>query len=210
MLDEKGFDNWAREYDSAVAESNEDNTYPFAGYERLLYAVEARIPAGKSLDVLDIGFGTGVLTQRLYHAGHSITGIDFSAEMIRTAQEKMPNARLLHCDFSKGLPSGLSGEQFDRIISTYALHHLTDAQKVYFLTQLLAALKPEGKIVIGDISFPDYTALEYCRQIAGDEWDDDEHYFVYEELKPLLPANTSYEPVSFCSGILEIEKISLS
>ena len=39
-----------------------------------------------------------------------------------------------------------------------------------------------------------------------DEWDDDEHYFVYEELRPLLSANTSYEQVSFCAGILEIEK----
>lgn len=90
MLDEKGFDNWANGYDSAVEESSEENSYPFAGYQRLLRKIEERIPTGKILNVLDIGFGTGTLTQRLYRAGHSITGIDFSAAMIRTAQEKMP------------------------------------------------------------------------------------------------------------------------
>lgn len=206
MLDEKGFDNWANDYDSTVEKSSEENTYPFAGYERLLHAVEARIPTDKPLKVLDIGFGTGALTQRLYHAGHFITGIDFSAEMIRTAQEKMPKARLLRCDFSKELPLELSGERFDRIISTYALHHLTDAQKVRFLEGLLDMLRPEGKILIGDVSFPDRAALKRCKRAAGDEWDDDEYYFVYEELRPFLLADTSYEQVSFCAGILEIEK----
>lgn len=206
MLDEKGFDNWANDYDCTVEESSEENTYPFAGYERLFHEVEERITTCRPLKILDIGFGTGTLTQRLYHAGYSITGIDFSAAMIRTAQEKMPQARLLRCDFSKGLPLELSGEQFDRIISTYALHHLTDAQKVHFLKELLDVLKPEGEILIGDISFPDRTALKRCKRAAGDEWDEDEYYFVYEELKPLLPADTSYKPVSFCAGILEIEK----
>ncbi len=206
MLDEKGFDNWANGYDSAVEESSEENSYPFAGYQRLLRKIEERIPTGKILNVLDVGFGTGTLTQRLYRAGHSITGIDFSAAMIRTAQEKMPRARLLRCDFSKGLPLELSGERFDRIVSTYALHHLTDAQKAHFLSELLDILRPEGKILVGDVSFPDRTALKRCKQAAGDEWDDDEHYFVYEELRPLLSANTSYEQVSFCAGILEIEK----
>lgn len=38
--------------------------------------------------VLDIGFGTGILTNKLYENGYSIDGIDFSAEMIRIAQAK--------------------------------------------------------------------------------------------------------------------------
>ena len=38
--------------------------------------------------VLDIGFGTGVLTAKLYEQGHSIYGFDFSANMIAIAKEK--------------------------------------------------------------------------------------------------------------------------
>ena len=41
MLDKKGFDLWADGYDRAVGISDEDGTYPFAGYKQLLN--EARL-----------------------------------------------------------------------------------------------------------------------------------------------------------------------
>lgn len=206
MLDEKGFDSWAGDYDRSVAESNEEDVYPFAGYEQLLSAVEAEIPAGCPLAVLDIGFGTGTLTRRLCQAGHEITGIDFSEEMVRAAGERMPRARLLKADFSNGLPPELSDVLFDRIISTYALHHLTDEEKLRFIEELFMHLKPGGKILIGDISFLTQPDLLRCKEASGGEWDDDEHYFVYEELRSALPCGSSYMPVSFCAGVLKMEK----
>jgi len=36
MLDSKGFDLWADGYDRAVGVSDEENTYPFAGYREVL------------------------------------------------------------------------------------------------------------------------------------------------------------------------------
>ena len=36
MLDNKGFDLWADRYDESVSVSDEDNTYPFAGYKKIL------------------------------------------------------------------------------------------------------------------------------------------------------------------------------
>ena len=33
MLDNKGFDLWADGYDKSVGLSEEENTYPFAGYK---------------------------------------------------------------------------------------------------------------------------------------------------------------------------------
>ena len=36
MLDNKGFDLWADEYDKTVSVSDEGNTYPFAGYKDVL------------------------------------------------------------------------------------------------------------------------------------------------------------------------------
>ena len=33
MLDNKGFDLWADGYDAAVGLSDEENSYPFAGYK---------------------------------------------------------------------------------------------------------------------------------------------------------------------------------
>ena len=36
MLDSKGFDLWADGYDKSVGVSDEENTYPFAGYKEVL------------------------------------------------------------------------------------------------------------------------------------------------------------------------------
>ena len=36
MLNNKGFDLWADSYDKTVGISDEENTYPFAGYKKFL------------------------------------------------------------------------------------------------------------------------------------------------------------------------------
>ena len=36
MLDNKGFDVWAEEYDTSVKLSSEDSTYPFVGYNEIV------------------------------------------------------------------------------------------------------------------------------------------------------------------------------
>ena len=36
MLNNKGFDLWADGYDKTVGISDEENTYPFAGYKKVL------------------------------------------------------------------------------------------------------------------------------------------------------------------------------
>ena len=49
--------------------------------------------------MLDLGFGTGTLTAKLYENGCTIWGQDFSRRMIEIAQEKMPDAHLYQGDF---------------------------------------------------------------------------------------------------------------
>ena len=36
MLDQTGFDLWANGYDKTVGISDEENSYPFAGYKKIL------------------------------------------------------------------------------------------------------------------------------------------------------------------------------
>ncbi|WP_255473050.1 trans-aconitate 2-methyltransferase [Rummeliibacillus sp. SL167] len=84
----------------------------------------------KHSNVLNIGLGTAVLTAKLYEDGHNIDGIDFSPKMIEIAQVKMPQVNLMEWDISKGLPDFFKGHKYDSIVSTYALHHLIDEEKV--------------------------------------------------------------------------------
>ncbi len=102
MLDNKGFDLWANGYDQAVGASDETNTYPFAGYKRILGDIFKTIMEKPHPTVLDIGFGTGMLTAKLYENGCEIYGQDFSSRMIELAYAKMPNAHLMSGRFYNG------------------------------------------------------------------------------------------------------------
>ncbi|MGJ7912436.1 class I SAM-dependent methyltransferase [Neobacillus sp. LXY-1] len=208
MLSKSGFNLWADNYDNTVHISEENNDYPFAGYKQILNIIFNEVMQKTYSNVLDIGFGTGVLTSKLYENGHQIDGLDFSPKMISIAKSKMPNAHLIEWDISKGLPSEIVNKRYDSIVSTYTLHHLTDVEKVIFVSKLLSLLKEEGKIIIGDISFQSREELNKCRQKNLHHWDDDEFYFVFDELKSALASicNCKFQPISHCGGIIVISK----
>ena len=205
MLKEQGFDLWADGYDASVRASDESDTYPFAGYRDVLESIYQTILAGTGRKVLDIGFGTGTLTARLYAQGCEIFGQDFSAKMIETAQEKMPDAQLYPGDFSLGLAEPLQKQRYDFIIATYSLHHLTDDAKAAFLGSLREQLNEGGKILIGDVAFRTRAELEACKTQAGASWDEDEIYFVADELAPAFP-QLKFVPFSACAGILSLRR----
>lgn len=125
--------------------------------------------------VLDLGFGTGTLTTKLYEHGCSIYGQDFSSRMIELASEKMPGSHLYQGDFTNGLVEPLN------------------------------CLKEKGKILIGDVAFENRDKLNQCRQEAGDEWDEEEVYFVVDELRSAFPSIV-FRQVSYCAGILTLTR----
>lgn len=200
MLDSKGFDLWADGYDKSVGLSEEDNSYPFAGYKKVLSSIYNMVLCRDKPTVLDIGFGTGTLTAKLYAHGCEIYGQDFSDRMIALAKAKMPDAHLYQGDFSQGLAVPLLQKSYDFIIATYSLHHLTDEQKITFLRSLRGLLADGGKILIGDVAFQTKADMEACRQAVGEEWDDEEFYFAAEELQKEFP-DIRFEAISHCAGI---------
>ena len=203
MLNQTCFDLWADGYDQSVGLSDESDTYPFAGYKQVLGEIYDRVLSSPGRRVLDIGFGTATLTAKLYAAGCTIDGQDFSPRMLALAREKMPKARLYPGDFTQGLVAPLREEPYDAIIATYSLHHLTDSEKIPFLRSLLPLLSPGGRIYIGDVAFPNREALQNCQLTAGEEWDEDEFYFVYDELRPHF-SHSRFTPCSHCAGLLEL------
>ncbi|MFJ9056031.1 MULTISPECIES: class I SAM-dependent methyltransferase [unclassified Streptomyces] len=51
--------------------------------------IAGRFPVGQRLRVLDVGMGQGTQALRLARAGHSVTGLESDAEMLRTARESL-------------------------------------------------------------------------------------------------------------------------
>lgn len=205
MLDDKGFDLWADHYDESVRESDEDNRYPFVGYREILNRIYQRVLEKDRAEVLDIGFGTAFLTSRLYQKGCRIWGQDFSEKMLQLAREQMPGACLCQGDFSRGLAEPLLQHTYDFIIATYSLHHLSQEEKVKLIKTLKGLLSEQGEILIGDVAFATQDDLEKCRAESGDEWDPDEIYFVYEEMKREFP-EVRFEKFSYCAGILTLTR----
>ncbi len=206
MLSKTGFDLWAENYDQSVAEAK---GYPFEGYYDVLDYVFNRIKCNNpEPKILDLGFGTGTLTYRLYKHGSKIYGIDFSINMINLAKSKMPDSFLIEADFSKGLPVEVKDKTFDFVVSTYAIHHLDNDQKVDLLGELKNLLNPGGKIIIGDVSFKTTLDLVKCKLEDNGQWDDDEIYIVFEEFEDLLRKrgfNCTYTQLSNCAGVLIID-----
>lgn len=205
MLNRNGFDLWANNYENAVGVSDDDGSYPFAGYKAVLNTIYNSIMSASGKVILDIGFGTGTLSTKLYEQGCTIYGLDFSEKMIEIAQRKMPNAKLYQGDFANGLTDELKLNKYDAIISTYAIHHLNDKQKITFIKSLLPLLNEGGCIYFGDVAFKTRSELELCRTQAGDDWDDEEFYFVFDEINKSFPG-MKFERISHCAGVLTIRK----
>ena len=207
VMDSAGFDQWAMDYDASVERCESDDAYPFAGYERILDAILRRLEEACASTVLDVGFGTGVLAARCCQRGVAVWGQDFSARMLAAAQEKMPGAHLYQGDFSLGLVPQLRERTYDAIIATYSLHHLDGLRQLSLIQTLLGLLNPGGRLYIGDVAFETRAGLNACRARCGDEWDDSECYFVFQELRAALEplrAQCAFAPFSACSGLIEI------
>ena len=204
----KGFDLWSNNYDKQVQLSDEENRYPFAGYKKVLGTVYEKIRIQNPKDILDIGFGTGILTKKLYDDGYTIYGIDFSSEMLKKANQKMPNAKLLPFDFAGGcLPKEFEQKQFDVILSTYAMHHIDDEAKKNLILQLLKSLKPKGILIFGDVAFETEEDMEAARKKDHDEWDDEEYYVIAERFNLWFPyLKTDFIKISYCSGVFTVQR----
>ena len=207
MLDKTGFDKWAGEYDKSIADSSKG--YPFEGYYDVLACVHSLIEEPKGKRILDIGIGTGLLTNELYKQGSYIFGLDFSEKMIIEARNKMPEGSFYNFDMNKGIPDVLKNNKFDYIVSSYAIHHLKNEEKIKFIKGLKDILIEEGLILLADVSFERKEDLNECKIQSGSKWDNDEEYIVFEELKYDLfeiGFEAEYSQISKCAGIVKLKK----
>ncbi len=126
------------------------------GYDELLSWVATKANVQPSDRVVDLGIGSGNLAARLPKAA-SIIGVDISEEMLKRARIKVPHAELIQTDL---LAWAADAPHFDVLISTYAVHHLEPGEKAVLFQRLAKRLKPEGRLVFGDLAFADRTHRE--------------------------------------------------
>jgi putative AdoMet-dependent methyltransferase len=121
-----------------------------AAYQDVLSWVITEAQIKPSSRVLELGSGTGNLSQLIASCGELIS-VDLSEKMEAIARPKvshLTNRRFIKADILEVFASQLG--PFDVVISTYAIHHLTDQEKQRLFTLVFDSLAPRG-LVFGDL-----------------------------------------------------------
>ena len=119
MMRVTDYDSISSQYDRRY----QGQKYP--GTEQTLFAF---IGDNRSVDVLEVGCGTGHWLKVLRDRAGFVTGIDLSANMLQRAQDMMPHAPLVR-GRAELLP--YRAQSFDRVFCINAFHHF--AEKLNFL-----------------------------------------------------------------------------
>src|SRR6516164_6041032 len=119
-------DTEAADYDNDVL--NEADPIR-AGYRDVLRWVVRQAQITPSSRVLELGSGTGNLSELIASCGELVS-VDVSGNMEAIAKLKvrhLTNRRFIKADILEVFAQELG--KFDAVISTYAVHHLTDQEK---------------------------------------------------------------------------------
>lgn len=134
----------ARQYD-AMADAYEADTAegPFnAYYERP--AMTTLVGEVEGRRVLELGCGTGPLTEWLVGGGAKVTACDVSPTMVDKARRRLGDrARLLVADIAQPLP--FPSASFDLVVASLVLHYVEDWAAV--LAEMHRVLELSGAVV---------------------------------------------------------------
>ena len=139
-----------RDYDAAAA-TWDTNLYRVRLARDVARTIRERIQLGPSMDVLEIGCGTGLLTLLLQPHVRSITALDSSAGMLGILESRIRDDGIF------GITTrlmDLEGEDawegnYDLVVSSMTLHHIHNVP--HLIHQCFSVLKPGGTLAIADL-----------------------------------------------------------
>ena len=104
---------------------------------------------------VDLGAGTGFVTTALAPLVSSVLAVDLSAGMASSLAERAARDGLhnISIEVSDLREFQLPPASVDLVVSSYALHHLGDADKQALVARAARWLRPGGRLVIADMMF---------------------------------------------------------
>lgn len=117
--------------------------------------------------VLDLGCGTATLALLIKqkHADARVIGLDIDPDILKIARRKVADAGVdidLHQATATRLP--YPDAAFDRVLSSFAMHHLTHEDKHRAAAEVFRVLRPGGEFHVLDFGKPHnfYCLLVSC------------------------------------------------
>ena len=105
--------------------------------------------------VVDLGCWTGQISLPLALRGAQVLAVDVSSAMVRGLQSEAERLGVTRLE-GLALPIeelALPAESVDLVVSSYALHHLRDADKARLVSAAFCWLRPGGRLVVADMMF---------------------------------------------------------
>jgi 2-polyprenyl-6-hydroxyphenyl methylase/3-demethylubiquinone-9 3-methyltransferase len=146
-------------FDSQASRWTQRYNCPGHFRERLETALEWLSNETAPLKLLDYGCGSGVLLRELVGRGHSVTGVDVSADMLASARQGLEAARVGADRFKlEQIANNSDGEYlkqyYDGIVCLGVIEYLE--QPMELLSRLTGLLRPGGLIIL---SFPNRASV---------------------------------------------------
>jgi ubiquinone/menaquinone biosynthesis C-methylase UbiE len=95
--------------------------------------------------VLDLGCGAGIPVARgLVALGHSVIGVDGSAQQIMRARRNAPGATFVEADMCE---VEFEAASFDAVCAFYSITHIPSAEQGVIISKIAHWLKPGGTLV---------------------------------------------------------------
>ncbi|MEM2984606.1 MAG: class I SAM-dependent methyltransferase, partial [Candidatus Jordarchaeaceae archaeon] len=138
----------------SVAESYDERTSKWPGYDRLLKRIVELANPKESDVVMDVGAGTGSVSFAFAPRVRKVVALDIAEKMVETGRKKAREKNFQNVEFRIGdFENPNYDEKVDIIVSNIAFHHLNHEQKRKVIRGWYSLLKPGGRVIIGDIMF---------------------------------------------------------
>lgn len=136
---QQAYNAWAASYDTA----------PNRTRDLEAQAIRAVVPAAAYTEIVELGCGTGKNTQWLATHARHLTAVDFSPEMQRQAQQKLPLPHITFRPADITLPWHFAPQSADLLACSLILEHIQDLSHVF--AQARRVLRSQGLFYIGEL-----------------------------------------------------------
>lgn len=114
---------------------------------------------------IDLGAGTGFMTEALLERGVHVIAIDQSPEMHKILRNKFRNSTLLDCHQGKAGNLSIGNDVAEYVFANMYLHHVE--YPLAAIKEAVRILKDSGKLIITDLDEHNY---DFLRTEHNDRW----------------------------------------